>query len=429
MTTTSIPDDVKSVITCDMEGRIQTFSEGAEELFGWKAEEVVGKKRVSLFSPGEVVLEHVGTWLKTADTQGKYEGDTVFLRKDGTPFSARIRITPTYRGGKATGERLGYCGVTVPIDVPPEKAWPKISTATKIFRWLVVARAPFLTVTIVPILIAAAMAAGMAGAFPWLAFALAFVGGCALHVAANVWNDYFDWTSGTDEQNDEYFLPFSGGSRSVELGLVSPKGLMKIGVGAFVVAAACGIPLAIERPVVLAFGAAGAFFAWFYTAPPLRLVARKGLGEIAVGLAFGPLMTGGAAAALGLPVDARALLVGVPVGLLTSAILYANEFPDMRSDARAGKNHLVVVLGKRAARWGYLAIVVAAYAAAVALWAAGMIPALAALLPLLVAPIAAYAVAILFKHYDDRSLVRANKATIYGHFLFGLLFAAGVLFG
>jgi len=31
----------KSVITSDMEGRIETFNKGAEEIFGYEAEEVI----------------------------------------------------------------------------------------------------------------------------------------------------------------------------------------------------------------------------------------------------------------------------------------------------------------------------------------------------------------------------------------------------
>ena len=80
----------KSVITCDMEGRIETFNEGAVQIFGYAPEEVVGQKRVSLFSPGLIVLGHVGDWLATAREQGEYAGQTVFLRKDGTPFAADV---------------------------------------------------------------------------------------------------------------------------------------------------------------------------------------------------------------------------------------------------------------------------------------------------------------------------------------------------
>ncbi|MGD9092614.1 MAG: PAS domain S-box protein, partial [Anaerolineales bacterium] len=58
--------NIKSVITCDMEGRIETYNQGAEAIFGYRPEEVIGKKRVSLFSPGQTVLEYVPNWLKVA---------------------------------------------------------------------------------------------------------------------------------------------------------------------------------------------------------------------------------------------------------------------------------------------------------------------------------------------------------------------------
>jgi PAS domain S-box-containing protein len=57
-------DKIISIITCDIEGRIETFNEHAEKIFGYTADEVIGKKRVSLFSPGMVVLGHVANWLK-----------------------------------------------------------------------------------------------------------------------------------------------------------------------------------------------------------------------------------------------------------------------------------------------------------------------------------------------------------------------------
>ena len=51
------------------------------------------------------------------------------------------------------------------------------------------------------------------------------------HIFGNLYNDYFDVTSGTDEENNEYFnvgdksvilrgAQISGGSRAIELGLI-----------------------------------------------------------------------------------------------------------------------------------------------------------------------------------------------------------------
>ena len=88
-------NELKSIITCDLDGKVETFSEGAEELFGYSQEEVIGKMRVSDFSDGQVVLGHVVGWLAEAVKNGEWEGDTVFLHKDGSELPCRIKITPT----------------------------------------------------------------------------------------------------------------------------------------------------------------------------------------------------------------------------------------------------------------------------------------------------------------------------------------------
>ena len=128
----------KSVITCDMEGRIETYNQGAEEIFGYQAEEVIGKKRVSFFSPGQTVLEFVPNWLKVASEQGEYRTKTVFLDRARNPVAAEIRITPTFKDG----QQIGYCGVTEVLeDVKPEEVAPNISFLTRIFSWFVITRA------------------------------------------------------------------------------------------------------------------------------------------------------------------------------------------------------------------------------------------------------------------------------------------------
>jgi 1,4-dihydroxy-2-naphthoate polyprenyltransferase len=415
----------KSVITCDLEGRIETANSAVETVFGYSPNELIGSKRVSLFSPGPVVLEHVQNWLKIARETGEFRSRTVFLHRDGTPFAADIRITPTFKAGK----QIGYCGVTLPRpDISPDEAMPKVSLATRIFSWLVITRAPFLTATLVPIITGAAwvVSAGLAQPFPWAFFLLALLGGIALHVSANTFNDYFDWKSGTDQANNDYFLPYSGGSRSIELGLITEKNLLVVGWLALGIALLAGLPILLARgPALLLFGLVGAFSAYYYTAPPLRLAARKGLGELVVGLNFGPMMTAGVVFALTGQVSWQAFFVGLPAGLLTTAILWINQFPDMASDALTGKHNLVVILGKARARWGYLLLLAAAFGFTLFGAALGVLPP-TTLLVLAGLPIAFYAAVILFRHYEDRTLVRANSTTILLHLFAGLLFAAGL---
>ena len=418
---------LKSVITCDLEGRIETFNKGAEQIFGYKPEEVIGKKRVSLFSPGTTVLEHVPTWLKTASEEGEYRSKTVFLRKDGTPFAAQVRITPTFRNG----QQIGFCGVTEELEnVDPAEVAPNVSFSTRMFAWLVITRAPFLTAIIIPVLIGAAWVAaeGLVQPFPWSKFFMALFAGIAIHVAANTFNDYFDWKSGADEENNEYFLPYSGGSRSIELGLINEKTLFRVAFTALLISAVLGLMLAyLSGPGVLIFGLVGAFCAYFYTAPPLRLAARRGLGELVTGLNFGPLAVAGTVYALTGQVSLVDFLIGIPIGLLTASILWINEFPDEDADRRAGKNTLVVTLGRERARWGYIAMVLAAFGLVIVGVVRNVLP-IGATLVLASLPLAIYAIRIILREYGSRSLVKANVATIQLQLVGGLLLAAGILF-
>lgn len=420
------PQKIKSVITSDMEGRIETFNEGAEHIFGYKREEVIGKKRVSLFSPGQVVLEHVPTWLKIASEEGEFRTKTIFLHRDGTPIPAEIQITPTFKDG----EQIGYCGITEVLDdIDPEEVTPKISTATKIFTWLVITRAPFLTAMIMPILIGSAWVAskGLSDPFPSIRFWMILLGGIFLQLAANTLNDFFDWKSGTDQANNDYFLPYTGGSRSLELGLIDENSLFRFGLISMLLSATIGVALAvISGPGIFVFGLIGAFSAYYYTAPPLRLAARRGLGELTIGLNFGPLATAGTVYALTGQVTPVDFLIGVPIGLLVIAILWINQFPDEDADEKTGKINLVVVLGKQRARWGYLLLMLAAFSLTL-YWSLKNIFPDGTILFLGGIPLAIYASIIVVRRYDDRNLIRANVTTIQLHALAGLLMAIGLL--
>jgi 1,4-dihydroxy-2-naphthoate octaprenyltransferase len=417
---------IKSVVTCDLEGRIETYNEGAERIFGYPKDEIIGKKRVSFFSPGQTVLEHVPNWLKVARDEGEFSTETVFINREGEPIPARIRITPTFK----QGEQIGYCGVTEVLeDINPEEVAPHISWSTKVFSWLVITRAPFLTAIILPILIGAAWVAHQGvSPFPAGRFWMTLFAGIALHIAANTFNDYFDWRSGTDQANNNYFLPYSGGSRSIELGLIDEKTLFRVALISLMVSAGLGLVLVfVSGPLILLLGCIGAFSSYFYTAPPLRLAARKGLGELLVGLNFGPLAVAGTVYALTGQISIADFLIGVPIGLLTTAILWINQFPDAESDKATGKVNLVVLLGRRRARWGYLSLTGAAFGLLLYWMASGIYP-LGTLLFFGGLPLAVYASRVLVREYDRRTLIRANVATIQLQAAAGFLMAIGLLF-
>jgi len=370
---------MKSVITCDMEGRVLTMNDDAVKIFGYKKEEIIGKKRVSIFSPGEIVIQNVGNWLATADKLGEFVGKTYFLKKDGTKINAKISIRPTFADGKSNAQ-TGYCGVTEVID---EDVTVPINLTTKIIKGVAITRVPFTSASIFPMLAIAAYYAGLGdGLFSVTSLLLAVFGVLLLHLSSNVFNDYFDVSDGTDEANNEYFQPggaaITGGSRAIELGIITLNktktvatslllaSLLVAGFLFYNIYQVTGATSNVEG--ALAVGLSGLFLGYFYTARPLRLVARRGLGELAIFLAFGPLLTLGTGYAISaetigfLSSEFYMLLsLGVPFGFLTTNILYINQFPDAESDAKTGKNHLVVTLGKKAARWGYLVILSLAF--------------------------------------------------------------------
>lgn len=421
-------EQLKSIITCDLDGKLETYSEGAQSLFGYSQEEVIGKARVSDFSDGQVVLGHVVGWLEESVKNGAWEGDTVFLHKDGHEIPCRIKITPT-KG--PDGEHIGYCGVTTPLeDKTAEQVRPKISLMTKIFTWLVIMRLPFLTATFVPIFVGAAVAK-MAG-FPvdWGWLGLTLLGGSLLHIGTNTSNDYFDHKSGTDEINYNYSnVGLNGGSRSIQMGLITPKGMLTVAIITFALSAIVGIPLIQKAGMsILWLGLIGFLSGLFYTAPPFRFSSRSGLGELIIGLNFGPLMVAGSALVQTGILLPEAFLVGIPIGFLVAAIVYVNEFPDHNSDKATGKNTLIVVFGPEKARAGYVALVLGAFLSIVILAINGTIPILA-LTSLLAAYFGIRAIQTLYKFYNDRLLQPANWGTIIMHNLTGALLCIGMWFG
>ena len=422
-------ENIKSVITCDLDGKIETFSKGAQKLFGYSADEIIGKARVSDFSAGEIVLGHVVNWLEESVEKGKWEGDSVFLHKDGHEMPCKIKITPTK---DKNGNHIGYCGITTPLNnKTATSVRPNISFATKIFCWMVIMRLPFLSATIVPILLGATVASRYVSV-DWFYFALTMLGGSLLHIGTNTSNDYFDHTSGTDEANYNYMVPFSGGSRSIQMGLISAKGMLYLSMITFALSGLIGIPLIIKAGInILYLGFIGFLSGFFYTAPPFRFASRKGIGELLIGLNFGPLMVVGSflvQTSGDLTHVFEAALAGIPIGLLVAAIVYVNQFPDHDGDKATGKNNLVVVFGPEKARIGYVLLVVGAFVSIIVMALNGIFPMLS-LITLFTSIISVYTIRTLYKYYNNRLLQPANAGTIGLHFITGVFFCVGIWLG
>jgi 1,4-dihydroxy-2-naphthoate octaprenyltransferase len=293
--------------------------------------------------------------------------------------------------------------------------------------WLLAMRAPFFTASIVPVVLGAIIGWHNAGTFDWLLFGLTLVGAVGAHAGANLANDYYDHVFGADEINTEYVRPFTGGSRVIQEGTLPPRSILTAALIGFGIGIACGAALYVMTGgiwiIILAL--IGGFCGVFYTAPPFR-ASYNSIGEVLIGLAFGVLLVLGAEYVQAGRMTAPAALASIPVALLIMGVLYINQFQDYRADKAANKRNWVVLLGRRRAVSGYIAIVAVTYLVIAAGVALRILPiwTLIGLAPFFVMGIRA--IGVTRKHFDDPlKLVPANAATIGMHALTGLLLGLG----
>jgi 1,4-dihydroxy-2-naphthoate polyprenyltransferase len=285
-------------------------------------------------------------------------------------------------------------------------------------------RLPFLTATIVPVVLGIAIAASH-GAFDLWAAALTVIGASFVQLGLNVANDVFDSVQGADDANVTP-TQFSGGSRVIQYGLVSLRQMATLATLFYVLAGLIGLVLLATRgsTALLVIGIVGFIVSLGYTAPPLKFVYR-GLGEIAVAVGFGPLMLLGAYV-----VQTRGALAwepfvaSIPIALLVALILYVNEIPDRRGDAHAGKRTLPVRFGPRTIVTGYNVAATAAYVAVVVGVVLGILP-VPTLLMLLTIPLARQVSAGLMPNYDNPyGLMAFMGVNVKLHLFAGLLLLA-----
>jgi 1,4-dihydroxy-2-naphthoate octaprenyltransferase len=180
---------------------------------------------------------------------------------------------------------------------------------------------------------------------PWLL--LTVLGIFAIEVAKNASGEIVDYDSGADfAVAPEDRSPFSGGKRVLVDGLLTRRQAAVIAATCYVSGIAAGLVIVFARtPRVLPLGVLGVAAALCYHSPPLRL-AYRGLGEVTVAFAYGPLIVCGTFLVQRGHVAVWIAWLSVALGLAIADFLVVNEFPDAHADAQAGKRTLVVRLGR-----------------------------------------------------------------------------------
>jgi 1,4-dihydroxy-2-naphthoate polyprenyltransferase len=231
-----------------------------------------------------------------------------------------------------------------------------MKSRNRLQTWLLAGRPRTLFASVSPVVVGTALALQADGFRLLPALAALFVA-AAIQIGTNFANDLGDYRRGADT------AARVGPTRVTSAGLLSPRQVATGMWVAFGLAAAAGLYLvSVGGWPVLVAGAASIAAGIAYTAGPLPL-GYYGLGDLAVFIFFGLVGTIGTYYVQTLEITPLAVASAVPVGALITAILVVNNLRDADTDREAGKRTLAVLLGRRGARFEYLALLVIAYVA------------------------------------------------------------------
>jgi 1,4-dihydroxy-2-naphthoate octaprenyltransferase len=283
--------------------------------------------------------------------------------------------------------------------------------------WTVAARVHTLPAAVTPVLVGAGLAVHDA-VFRIDALIWTLLGALAIQVAANFANDASDAHRGAD--SDDRLGP----PRMVSAGVITPRKMWVATAIAIAVAAVAGVALTlIAGPVILVIGAVSVVAMLGYVGGP-KPYGYRGLGEVFVFVFFGLVATVGSRFVYDSTAPLSVWLLAVPVGMLATAILVANNYRDIETDASAGKRTLAVLLGPGTTKSLFAILTFGAFPVILLFGLVGWTP-IATMFAAFWVPFATRPVTLIQTATDGPSLIRALKLTARLHLLTGLSLAAG----
>jgi 1,4-dihydroxy-2-naphthoate octaprenyltransferase len=216
--------------------------------------------------------------------------------------------------------------------------------------WWNNARPSSLPQSLLPAVLAVCLASRSSG-FSLPLSLLAVVGVALVHLSCNLFDDYFDYRVKRSEFRDAMarrgFRARIAKCHYLTSGKTTVGRLLLVCCALGMLAALCGgIIWWFRGNFILVLAAIAAVIGISYSGAPLRL-SYHGLGEIVIGLMFGPLaMTGVYFSACG-RFDGAIVFISIPVGLLVANIVYTHAIMDFEPDVEAGKRTLAVLLHTR----------------------------------------------------------------------------------
>ena len=209
-------------------------------------------------------------------------------------------------------------------------------------KWVLGARVRTLPAAVAPVLVGTSFAPKI----NWIDAGLALIVSLSLQIAVNFSNDYSDGIRGTDANR-------VGPTRLVATGLATAKAVRTAAFLSFAIACLAGTLLSLNTTLwLILVGVISVLAAWGYTGGK-RPYGYLGFGEFSVFIFFGLVATIGSYYVQTQQINWQIVLLSIPVGSLSCAILVINNLRDRPLDEMAGKQTLAVKLGDQKTRFFY----------------------------------------------------------------------------
>lgn len=338
------------------------------------------------------------------------------------PFTVKYRFVPEILQGQAPTV------FEFPHNREQVSVWDDLRAKAR--AWKEAVRPLSLTASLVPIMLGGALALAQLGTIHWFYFFLTLLGGVLIQAGTNMINDWKD--AERDEENRLGIRPFTGGSRMIQLGLISRADMGFFGILLSIIAALIGIFLIfVSGYGILPLIVYGILAGFFYTGGKGKfsfINMAPGIAELLIATTYGVFMTMGAFYVLAGYYSLQVVLVSLPVAFFISNVLLINQFPDAESDAKSEKKTLVVRLGKRGAKNVLIVSFVLGYGIIAALPLMGYAP-YTLYVAFLSLPFAGQAIRYAQQYYDKNptDLVPSNAHTAINHLFNGLLLVVAFL--
>jgi 1,4-dihydroxy-2-naphthoate octaprenyltransferase len=209
-----------------------------------------------------------------------------------------------------------------------------MATKHSIKDWVIATRPWSFPASAMPVLVTLGYLFWRGHQVDWLVGILTILNVVLFHAAGNTWSDYKDYKSGVDRED-------TVGGLSIVSGQFKPQEIKKLSLALFAIAVAGGLALTCFTGITtLYFGLAGALLTIFY--PWLKY---RALGDLDIFLTYSVVpMLGTSFVATG-EIHLDALVLSVPVGLITVGILHSNNTRDIEQDRRAGIKTFAMCVG------------------------------------------------------------------------------------